>query len=82
MKFLLALTAVATIVAPSAHAAPHTLFIYESAGQLALRPGEEAAAMAYWEAYGGFSKELSAACCISLQPSATVSAMRWPWLMR
>lgn len=61
MKFLLALTAVATIAASSVEAAPYTLFIYESAAQLALRPGDDAATLAYWEAYDTFGKDLAAA---------------------
>ena len=61
MKFLFALTAVATIAASSAEAAPYTLFIYESAEQLGLRPGDAAATLAYWEAYDTFGKALAAA---------------------
>lgn len=61
MKFLPALTAVATIAMSTAEAAPYTLFVYESAEQLALRPSDEAATLAYWEAYDIFGKELAAA---------------------
>lgn len=61
MKLLFALTAVATIAVSSAEAAPYTLFIYESVEQLALRPGDDAASMAYWEAYDQFGKDLAAA---------------------
>lgn len=61
MKFLSALTAVATVAVSSVEAAPYTLFIYEGAEQLALRPGDDAATLAYWEAYDTFGKELAAA---------------------
>jgi len=61
MKLLFALTAVATIAAVSTEAAPYTLFIYESDQQLALRPGDDAATLAYWGAYDTFGKALAAA---------------------
>ena len=61
MKLLFALTAIGTIAAVSAQAAPYTLFIYESDQQLALRLGDDAASVAYWEAYDLFGKELAAA---------------------
>jgi hypothetical protein len=61
MKLLLVLTAAAGIFAQSTSAAPYTLFIYESAGQLALRPGNDPATLAYWQAYDAFGKELAAA---------------------
>lgn len=61
MKLLLALTMAATIAAASAQAAPYTLFIYESTEQLALRPGDGDATVAYWMAYDTFGKELTAA---------------------
>ena len=61
MKFLYALTAVATVAVSSVEAAPYTLFIYEGPEQLALRPGDDAATLAYWEAYDTFGKELAAA---------------------
>jgi hypothetical protein len=61
MKRLIALTALATLAVPAASAAPYTLFIYEPPHQLALRPGNDAASMAYWNAYDVFGKELAAA---------------------
>lgn len=61
MKLLLALTAIASLASQSAQAAPYTLFIYEAADQLALRPGTDAASLAYWDAYDVFGKDLAAA---------------------
>jgi hypothetical protein len=61
MKFLLSLAALAAISTIPAHAAPYTLFIYESSAQLALRPGDDADSVAYWAAYDTFGKELATA---------------------
>jgi hypothetical protein len=62
MKLLFSLVAAAATLAPVAgYAAPYTLMIYESAEQLALRPGTGDATAAYWQAYDVFGKELAAA---------------------
>ena len=61
MKTLLAATAAIAIAALPVQAAPYTLFIYESAAQLALRPGYAPASMAYWQAYDDFGAQLAAA---------------------
>ena len=61
MNRLLSLAALAALAALPAQAAPYTLFIYESADQLALRPGSDADTRAYWAAYDVFGKDLAAA---------------------
>lgn len=61
MKSLLALAALLAATSLPAHAAPYTLFIYESADQLALRPATGSDSAAYWDAYDRFGKELAAA---------------------
>jgi hypothetical protein len=61
MNRFLTLAALAALTTLPAHAAPYTLFIYESQDQLALRPGSDAAAQAYWAAYDVFGKDLAAA---------------------
>lgn len=60
MKSLLAAALFSALVVP-AQAGPFTLFIYEDPDQLALRPGIDDAALAYWSAYDAFSKEMAAA---------------------
>lgn len=60
MKALLAAALFSALALP-AQAEPYTLFIYEDADQLALRPGTDEASLAYWSAYDTFSKEMAAA---------------------
>jgi hypothetical protein len=57
----LALAAMLAAISMPVAAAPYTLFIYEGAEQLALRPAQSEAAAAYWAAYDAFGKELAAA---------------------
>jgi len=61
MNRFLSLAALAALAALPAQAAPYTLFIYESAEQLSLRPGGNADTQAYWAAYDLFGKDLAAA---------------------
>ncbi|MBU1305039.1 MAG: hypothetical protein KKF33_05910 [Alphaproteobacteria bacterium] len=61
MKFLITMVATVALASLPAQADPYTRFIYESAQQLALRPGNDAAALAYWQAYDIFGKELASA---------------------
>ncbi len=61
MKKMLTLAAMLAAMSLPAVAAPYTLFIYEAAEQLALRPASGEASAAYWAAYDRFGKELAAA---------------------
>jgi hypothetical protein len=60
MRSLLLATTLAACAA-TAHAAPFTLFIYETAEDLALRSDTTEKGAAYWSAYAAIGKDMGAA---------------------
>lgn len=81
MRTLVSAAAIFVATLVPATAAPFTLFIYEHADQLALRPATDDAAAAYWAAYDLFGKDLAAAGVLrggsalnTASPVAVVSA--------
>jgi len=57
----LVLLAPATLLPEAAHAEPFTLFIYETASDIALRTDATGAGAAYWAGYATFGAEAQAA---------------------
>lgn len=78
MRTILSAAAVLAAMLLPASAAPYTLFIYEQADQLALRPATNDAAAAYWAAYDLFGKDLAAAGVLRGGSAlSTGSAVSW-----